>query len=42
MEFEALLYVPPQAWALKHKRPEEDYPHTAPLSYETGGSREQS
>jgi hypothetical protein len=41
MEFEALLYVPPQAWALKHKKLEEDYPHIAPLSYETGSNREQ-
>ncbi|RKI70666.1 DUF4240 domain-containing protein [bacterium 1xD42-67] len=41
MEFEALLYVPSRAWALKHEKPEEDYPHTAPLSYETGSNREQ-
>lgn len=41
MEFESLLYVPSRAWALKHKKPEEDYPHAAPLSYETGSNREQ-
>ena len=41
MEFEALLYVPLRAWALKHKKLEEDYPHIAPLSYETGSNREQ-
>ena len=40
MEFEALLYVPARAWALKHKMREEDYPHTAPLSYETGSGPE--
>ncbi len=40
MEFEALLYVPARAWALKHKMREEDYPHTAPLSDETGNGPE--
>ena len=41
MEFEALLYVPARAWALKHGKSEEAYPHTAPFSYETGSNREQ-
>ena len=40
MEFEALLYVPARAWALKHKMREEDYPNTAPLSDETGSGPE--
>ncbi len=41
MEFESLLYVPARAWALKHRKPEEQYPHTAPISYETGSNQEQ-
>lgn len=40
MEFEALLYVPQRAWAFKHKTSEEEYPHFAPLSYETGSNTE--
>ncbi|WP_251318114.1 DUF4240 domain-containing protein [Flintibacter muris] len=41
MEFEALLYVPSRAWAKRHKKPEEEYPHIPPLSYETGINQEQ-
>ena len=41
MEFEALLYVPARAWALKHGKPEEEYPHAAPFSCETGSNQEQ-
>ena len=41
IEFESLLYVPSRAWALKHRKSEEDYPHTSPLSYETGSNLEQ-
>lgn len=41
MEFESLLYVPARAWAEKHQRPEEEYPHISPLSYETGSNQEQ-
>jgi len=40
MEFEALLYVPQRAWAVKHQRPDDEYPHTAPLSWETGSNRD--
>ncbi len=39
MEFEALLYVPLKAWALKHNDSVDKYPHTTPLSYETGSNR---
>lgn len=39
LEFEALLYLPQRAWALKHHRDEEEYPHIAPLSFETGSNR---
>ena len=39
LEFEALLYLPQRAWALKHRRDEEEYPHIAPLSFETGSNR---
>ncbi len=39
MEFEALLYVPQRAWAFKHRKNAEDYPHVTPLSYETGSNR---
>ena len=40
MDFEALLYVPGKAWALKHRRSAGDYPHSSPLSYETGSNEE--
>lgn len=37
MEFESLLYVPQTAW--EHKYGEEwEYPHFAPLSFETGSN----
>lgn len=39
MEFEALLYVPQKAWALKHKSSADEYPHIAPLSFETGSNQ---
>lgn len=38
MEFEALLYVPQKAWALKNNADIDEYPHIAPLSYETGSN----
>lgn len=38
MEFEALLYVPANAWGIKHRADPEDYPHIAPFSYETGSN----
>lgn len=40
MEFEALMYVPGKAWALKHKRSVDDYPHSALFSYETGSDKD--
>lgn len=40
MEFESLLYVPQEAWALKHHCSEDEYPHISPLSYETGSNKE--
>ena len=40
MEFESLLYVPAEAWALKHNRDPEDYPHLPALSYETGSNKD--
>lgn len=40
MEFEALLYIPGKAWALKHGKDVEEYPHFPPLSYETGSNKE--
>ncbi len=40
MDFEALLYVPGKAWALKHRRSVDDYPHISSLSYETGSNEE--
>ncbi len=39
MEFEALIYVPSRAWALKHKDSVDEYPHTSPWSYETGSNK---
>lgn len=38
-EFEAILYVPSRAWAMKHNDSEESYPHMPPLSYETGSNK---
>lgn len=39
MEFEALLYVPFKAWALKHNDSVDNYPYNCPLSYETGSNQ---
>lgn len=41
MEFESLLYIPERAWSLKHKKPEEQYPHIPPVCYETGSNQKQ-
>lgn len=41
MEFESLLYVPMKAWALKHHLSVEEYPHSSPLSYETGSNKDE-
>ncbi len=38
-EFEAILYVPARAWALKHNDDEDNYPHISPFSYETGSNK---
>lgn len=40
MEFEAILYVPAEAWARKHKKDPSEYPHIASPSYETGSNKE--
>lgn len=40
MEFEALLYVPEKAWALKHQSSVDAYPHSTPFSYETGSNKD--
>lgn len=40
MEFESLLYVPQKAWALKHRVSVDEYPHIAPLSFETGSNKD--
>lgn len=40
MEFEALIYVPQKAWALKHQASVDAYPHATPLSFETGANEE--
>jgi hypothetical protein len=39
MEFEALLYVPQEAWALKHQCPVEHYSHLSPFCFETGSNK---
>lgn len=39
MEFEALIYVPSRAWALKHQNSVDKYPHISPWSYETGSNK---
>lgn len=35
LEFESVLYLPANAWAKKHRRAPEDYPHTPGISYES-------
>ena len=40
MEFEAALYVPSQAWALKHGKDPSEYPHVTPQCIETGSNAE--
>ena len=38
MEFEAILYVPMEAWCLKHGEISDNYPYVATKSYETGSN----
>ena len=40
MEFESVLYVPRDAWALKHRSHASEYPHITPFSFETGSHTE--
>lgn len=40
MEFESLLYIPEKAWALKHRKTADEYPHIPPLCFETGSNLE--
>lgn len=40
MEFEALLYVPREAWAQKHQSTPDDYPHFTPFCFETGSNKD--
>lgn len=40
MEFEAILYVAREAWAIKHGTSAGDFPHISPMSYETGSNKE--
>ena len=37
-EFESILYLPQKAWAAKHRKSADKYPHSASLSYETGSN----
>ena len=39
-EFECILYVPESAWAKKHGKNPNDYPHITAVSYETGSNTE--
>lgn len=39
MEFESVLYLPHDAWALKNKKNAAEYPHTTRYSYETGSNQ---
>lgn len=39
-EFEAILYVPALAWAKKHRKTMDEYPHVTPKSYETKSNLE--
>lgn len=40
MEFEALLYIPEKAWALKHQSSVEKYPYLSPFCFETGSNKD--
>lgn len=40
MEFEAMIYIPQKAWALKHQSSVDDYPHITPFSFETGSNKD--
>ena len=40
LEFEALLYLPQNAWALKHGKDASEYPHIPEPSYETFSNKE--
>ncbi len=40
MEFEAILYVPMLAWAMKHDEDADNYPYITAKSYETGSNAE--
>lgn len=37
-KFEAILYAPPIAWAVKHDADVEGYPHETKFSFETGSN----
>lgn len=40
IEFESILYVAREAWAKKHGKNMQDFPHISPKSYETGSNTE--
>lgn len=40
MEFEAILYVPMLAWARRHGKSADEYPHLTKVCYETGSNKE--
>ena len=40
LEFEALIYLPQNAWAKKHSKEPEEYPYYPKVSYETGSNEE--
>jgi hypothetical protein len=39
MEFESLLYLPRDAWALKNKKDSSEYPHETAHCFETGSNK---
>lgn len=39
LRFEEMLYIPAKAWARKHGKSPEEYPHETKLSYETGSNK---
>lgn len=41
LEFEAVLYVAPIAWAIRNNADVEEYPHETEYSFETGSNAEQ-
>lgn len=40
-DFDVILQIPSRAWALKHHKHPNDYPHKTPLCYKTGSNKDE-